>query len=236
MAVSIDLTGVVGAVPTVCTQLRVTLPGGLAVQGTVPQIGASPLEAARATVGALNAAMAPLGPVFTIIDAILAIVKFAQSVPGVVTRPDKVATALVDVVAKAGKLATLVPQLSVPLMIVGVIDVLLALLAGITDELNAIAGLESKASELEVIAQEVAAMGPIATQVTAQATARRAQVSCALGDAQPLLGVVNVFCELVGLPPVTIDVDATGGSLEDVATALASTVDALQAVRSAIPV
>lgn len=236
MSVSIDLSGVVGNISPVCTQLRVSLPGGLAVQGAVPQIGASPLEAARATIGSLNSAMAPLGPVFSILDAVLAIVKFAQSVPGVVLRPDKVVAALVDVVRKASKLASLIPQLSVPLMVLGCIDVLIAFLTGISEEVSAIAGLEAKASELAAIAEEVEAMGPIATGIAAQATARRAQVSCAMGDAQPLLGIINVFCELVGLPAIVIDVDPDAGSLEDVAAALASTVNALQAARDAIPV
>lgn len=236
MSVPIDLSGVVGTIPTVCTQLRVTLPGGLAVQGTVPQIGASPLEAARATIGSLNSAMAPLGPVFSILDAVLAIVKFAQEVPKVVMRPDKVVAALVDVVAKAGKLASLVPQLSVPLMVVGCVDVLIAFLSGISVELTSIATLEGKANELAQIAEEVEAMGPIAAGVTAQVAARRAQVSCAIGDAQPLLGIINVFCDLVGLPPVSLDVDADSGSLEDVAAAIAATVHALEALRNAIPV
>ncbi len=236
MAVSIDLSGVVGAVPTVCTQLRVTLPGGLAVQGTVPQIGASPLEAARATIGALNSALAPLGPVFSIIDALLALVKFAQTVPKVVMQPDKVVAALVDVVKKAGKLASLVPQLSVPLMVLGTIDVLIAFLAGLSDEVTAIAAMEARLAELVAIATTVPAMGPISASVTDQISGRRAQLTCALGDVVPLLGVVNVFCELVGLPPIEIDADPQSGSLDDVAEALATAVHALQTVRAAIPV
>lgn len=236
MAVSIDISRAVAPIPTVCTQLRVTLPGGLAVQGSVPQIGASPLEAARATISALNSAMAPLGPVFSILDAVLSIVKFAKTVPGVVMRPDKVVSSLVDVVKKASALAQLVPQLSVPLMVLGTIDVLLALLAGISDELTSIAALDGKALELAALAEEIEAMGPIAEGVAAQVQARRAVVSCALGDAKPLITLINIFCEIVGLPGFDFSVDAQSGSLDDVAETLSGAVKALQALRNTIPV
>lgn len=236
MATNINLAGAVPPISTVCTQLRVTLPGGLNVQGTVPRIAADPLDIARATIGSLNAALAPLGPVFSILDAVLALVKFAQSVPKVVTRPDKVLAAVADVLKKTGALARLIPQLSIPLMVLGCIDVLLAFLDGISDELSAIAGLDARVSELETIAQEVASMGPIAANVRAQVDGRRAQLMCAMHDAQPLLGIINVFCDIVGLPKISVDVDLQTGSLEDAAAALAEVVAALREVRSKIPV
>lgn len=236
MAVTIDLSDVVGDVPSVCTQLRVTLPGGLAVQGSAPYLGASPLEASRATISAVTSALAPLGPVFSILDAVLAIVKFAQTVPKVLTRPDKVIAAVVDVLKKAGALASLVPQLSVPLMILGTIDVVLAHLAGLRDEVAALATLATKAEEVAELATTVPALGPIAVDVQSQITARRAQIECGMGDVQPLLGTISALAELIGLPPITLSGDAAAGSLDDLATLLDDLVETLTALRETIPV
>jgi hypothetical protein len=236
MAVTIDLSGVVGAVPTVCTQLRVTLPGGLAVQGSAPYLGASPLEASRATISAVTSALAPLGPVFAILDALLAVVKFAQTVPKVVTRPDKVVAAVLDVVKKSGALASLVPQLSVPLMILGVIDVVIAHLAGLRDEVTALSALATRADEVAALAETVPSLGPISVEVQSQITSRRAQIECGMGDVQPLLGTISALAELIGLPPITVSGDATTGTLDDLATMLDDLVEALTNLRATIPV
>lgn len=235
MSINIDLSDVVGPNEAACTQLRVSLPGGMSVQGVVPKLGASPLEASRATIAAANSALAPLGPLFAILDALLAVVDFAKSVPDVVTNPPKVVQAVKDVVKKASKLASLVPQLSVPLMIVGIIDVVIAMLRGIQAEVAALVVIEERLEAVLGLSGDVPALAPIAANVQLQLNARRAQISCGMGDVEPLLAVISQLAQLIGLPPITVSADPDAGSLADLNDALEAAVSALTAFRSKVP-
>jgi hypothetical protein len=214
--------------------LQVTLPGGLVVEGVAQQIGADALTQARALIGAANAALAPLGPVFRIIDAVLAVKGFAEAVPELIVNPGAVVEAVVELVAKIGRLASLVPQLSVPLMVLGLVDAVITLLQGVQAELVVI---EQQVARVEATRTSAAALPPdaqaallaIADAATAQVEVRRADLATALGSVQPVLGILNVFAGMAGLPALEV----SGGASSE---ALGTAVEALQAFRSTIPV
>lgn len=223
--------------------LELALPGGLRVAGVATQVGADSLTQALALVAAAGPAMAPLGPVFSIIDAVLAVKDFAQAVPELIVNPGAVVEAVVKLVQKIGKLLSLVPQLSVPLMILGVVDAVIALLGGLALQLGQIAAQEARiaaaleqAAELEATSPvAAAALTTIAGQATAQVAVQRADVATALGGAQPLLGIVNAFCGLIGLPGISLSVDVTSGGTAAAVDALNDAITALQTFRRTIP-
>lgn len=227
-AVSVVLTP--GALP-----LAVRMPGGLVVQGVAHQVGATALTQALALVGAANAALAPLGPVFAIIDALLAVKRFAESVPGVVTNAGAVISAVEELGAKIGRLASLVPQLSVPLMVVDVLDAVIALLEALAVELAAVEAQEARIAE----AQAAALLLPEGARVELEAIAgvatlsvevQRADIETTSASAGPLLRIVNIFCALIGIGGGSSTVDASS------AAALLEAVEALRAFRETIPV
>jgi hypothetical protein len=92
------------------------------------------MELSKQLMAQANAALAPLVPVFNVIDTVLALFQAVKAIPDAITHldPTKITDALPDVAQKASKLLAIVPQLSVPLMIVGLIDVLLAFLGGLS--------------------------------------------------------------------------------------------------------
>lgn len=235
MAVDIDIGNAVTPQPTVCTQLRVSMPGGMVIQGTTPGLGSSPLEVARATIASANGALAPLGPFFSMLDVLMSVIDFAKSVPKVVMNPGAVAQAVVDLLKKAAKLANLIPQLSIPLMILGIIDVLIAFLVGLQTEVESLTNLQTRLDAVITQSATVPALVPIATSVTAQIAARQSQISCAMGDVQPLLTVMSILMKLIGLPPIELSGD-TGGSLSELNDLLETLIDVLTSIRATIPI
>lgn len=220
--------------------LRLVLPGGMVVAGVPTTIGANSLTQALALVAAAGPAMAPLAPVFTIIDAVLSIKDFAQAVPELVTNPVAVVEAVVALVRKIGKLASLIPQLSVPIMILGVIDALIALLDGLGEVLTAIAQQEARIASAGALAATLPttardALELIVERSTASLAVQRADVATALLGAEPLIVIVNAFVGLIGLPGLTLSIDMSG-SAEDAAQALTTASDVLRAFRRSIPV
>jgi len=219
--------------------LRVTLPGGLVVSSVAHQVGATSLTQALSLIGQANAALAPLGPIFTIIDAVLSVKAFAEAVPELIVNPGAVVEAIVGLVQKIGRLASIIPQLSVPLMILGVVDVVLALLEGLTLELQAIAAQETKIATARAVAVELpvgarAALEALADVSAASVVVQRTDIATTASSAGPLLAIVNVFCGLIGLEPLVLELGA-GGSTAEMASSLATAVQVLTAFRSSIP-
>ena len=138
--------------------LSVTFPGGAALDAQLPDIGISdPMQLATQLMAQANAALAPLSPVFNIIDTALALHQAVKAIPDAISSldPGKISDALPDLTRKAGKLAALVPQLSVPLMIVGLIDVLLTFLGGLAGQLRAIIDHQMRIQRAENRAAEL---------------------------------------------------------------------------------
>lgn len=221
--------------------ITVTLPGGLVVSGAAEEIGANALAQARALLRSANSALAPLGPAFTIIDAILAIKGFADAVPELVVNPGAVVEAVVELGTKVSRLASLIPQLSVPIMVVGLIDAVLALLTGLQAELAVIADQMARIETTRATAATLpdaarAALESIADAASAQVQVQRGDLATALSSIGPVLGIITTFASLAGVPGVSLDVDVTSGSVDEAADALGVAASALGAIRSSIPV
>lgn len=221
--------------------LRLSLPGGMAVAGVPTSVGADGLTQALALVAAAGPAMAPLAPVFTIIDAVLAVKDFAQAVPELLTNPGALIEAIGKLVVKIGKLASLIPQLSVPLMILGVVDALIALLGGLALQLQQIAIQEARIAAAVALAGTLpgdagAALSTITTAASAALGVQRADVATALSGADPLIGIVNSFVGLLGLPGLSIAPDVTSGSSEEAVASLNAAIAVLQQFRRTIPI
>jgi hypothetical protein len=223
--------------------LRITLPGGLVVAGVPVQIGATSLQQSLALVAAAGPAMAPLGPIFSIIDAVLAVKDFAQAVPELIVNPGALLEAIAKLITKIGKLLSLVPQLSVPIMVLGVVDAILALLAGLLVELSAILAQEARIASAITTANGLQATNPTAAAAllhmtdcaTASVAVQRQDLQTALLGVDPLLGIVNAFVGLLGLPALSIELDM-GGSTAGAVEALNAAVVVLQTFRRSIPV
>ena len=111
--------------PAAPDPLTMTLPGGV----TMHQ---------QDLLKVIQPALTPLMPVFNILDAVIAVFNTVKAIPeslGPPPDPTKLVSAVVEMTKKVSKLLRLVPQLSLPYTIIGVIDVILDALTQVRDRL-----------------------------------------------------------------------------------------------------
>jgi hypothetical protein len=221
-------------------RLCVTFPGGATVcapfsDARIP----SPDELMSALLGPVNAALAPLTPIFNVIDVLAAVVNCVEAMEkalGPPPDPSKLAKCLPDLAKKLAKLLKLVPQLSIPVLIGGLLDVLIAYLIGLRAQL------------LTLIRQEIRILRAQTRALAIGSVALRTVSDCASGDvdnylvnmnanAQPigrLILVINALLELAGLEPLPTPADL-GADAQKALAPLDEAISILQTVRQGFP-
>jgi hypothetical protein len=228
-------------VPIVTSFPQIRLPGG-PILSALPQT-AEPDETAatKSLLGQAMTAMAPLVPLFRIMDTILALKDFAAAVPEAVTTfdPSGLVDALGRVSSTADALAQFVPALSVPLLMRDILTVLVRYLSSIETDLDSIQVQITAAAAAELGADTVESESPgtaAALRNTAACTAacvavaaedRLAAVTAAMGPMASLLQLVGILAGIAGLPvPPGFDLD--GSSVESVLAGVTSAREALE--------
>ena len=221
--------------------LCVTFPGGAEMCVQMPSVSVpDPSELSKQLMAQANAALAPLMPVFNIIDAVLALFNCVKAIPdalGPPPDPSKLAKCMPDVAKKISKLLKLIPQLSVPLMIVGLIDVLLAFLEGIRGQLKAVIAAQVRIAAAATRAAELGnvQLSTIVDCANANIEAQMKNLGESAAPVNRLIGVINLFVELAGLPKLP-DLSNLGNDAQAALGVLDPLVEQLKAARSAIPV
>jgi len=183
-----------------------------------------------------SAALAPLNPIFDIIGAVVAIKDFADAVA---SNPFSVASAVRNLANKVDQLLSLIPQLSVPLMILTHVDLVLAYLQGLSAELDAMALQEASiAASLEVAEQQnLAVLSDVAACAGLQLQAQLSNLKAGAGPVDGLIEVLNTFVSLVpGIPQIPSLGMANGGSVAEAKDAVSQAVVVLTVVRNSIPI
>ncbi|HEX7839684.1 MAG TPA: hypothetical protein VF469_19550 [Kofleriaceae bacterium] len=232
---------------TVCVELTVTpqrlsiaFPGGASLDPELPDLGiADPLQLSKQLLGQANAALAPLGPVFNLVDMALALVKAVNAIPDAISHldPSKISDALPELAQKAGKLLALVPQASVPLMIVGLVDTLLAFLGGLAGQLRALIDQQVRIQKAENRAAELgnAQLQTVADCSRHHVSTQLQSLSESVAPVNRMISLVNVFAQLAGLGPLP-ELSSLGSEAAAALGPLEDAVKALQRIRDAIPV
>lgn len=228
--------------PPTCTEtpvaeqdLSIRFPGGAVVSAIVPTAGGpTQLELAKQLLAQASPGMAALQPVFTIIDALLAVKAFAE---GVATNPFGVADAVTDLVAKVDKLAGIVPQLSVPAMVADILGAVIVTLEGVVEVLDLLAAKEAQIATARTLAATPGNEGlaNVATCAEQQVAAELQNLLNGMAPLASLFGLLALLMQLAGLgaPP---QLNVTGGSTAEVRDAIDALLVPLNAVREALPV
>lgn len=213
--------------PPVREPFVLSLPGGVELRDLDPSRVVQP-------------ALTPLAPLFNVLEAVLAIFECVQAVPdsfGPPPDPSALISAIADAVRKISRLVGLVPQLSLPRTILGLIDILLGLLEDavgvlrqLVDRLATIARAEERARELgdENLAR---ILGIARANVATEA----AQVGARLGAAGGIFGLLGIFMQLIGGPEIPNLERPPLDDLEAFVSVLEGLVRTLRTARSAIP-
>lgn len=126
--------------PAIPTLDRICLPGGVCLDYIWDSIGKIPSAADMAMdfYSQIGPAMAPLAPVFNILDTVLAIFRCVQAIPDAITQlnPSELIKCVPGLAQAVDKLLDLIPQLSLPKMIIALLNNTALLLREIAGDLS----------------------------------------------------------------------------------------------------
>lgn len=231
----LDTSDLFQPVPAAADPVSIRFPGGIRMSGQLPNVApATSLENAAIALGRMTGGLGPLGAVFALIEAVIAIKDFAEAVPGLIVDPTPVVEAIEKLVAAISKLLQLVPQLSIPILVFDVVVAVIALLEGLLEEISALAAQLARIEAAEALVDEAPELEPILVQARADVKTSMENLEAMLAEVGAILGVVNGFASAIGLElPI-------GGSIGSDPTSavpiLEELVETLTVVRDAIPV
>ncbi len=215
-------------IPEIPDPLAITLPGGVTMQQTN-------------LMQAIQPALTPLMPLFDIIDTVVAVFNCVKAIPdslGPPPDPTALAACIPELAEKVAKLLRLIPQLSLPYTIIGIIDLVIdtlrqarSQLMHLQQQMQQILGAIDRATELED-----AGLMAITSCAQANVAQEAANVGKSLASLGKLIGILNIFLGIVGGPEVPDLSNPAGRPLDDVIPPIDAIIEALQTVRGAVPV
>jgi hypothetical protein len=215
-------------IPEIPDPFSLTLPGGINIEHI------NLMEV-------IQPALTPLVPFFDVIDTIVAVFNCIKAIPdtlGPPPDPTVLAACLPELAEKVNKLLKLIPQLSLPLLIVGLIDLVIDTLVKARTELLhlqqqmlQILGVIERATNLED-----AGLMAIAQCAQANVAQEAANVGKSLAALGKLIGLINLFMGMVGGPEIPDLSNLAGRPLDDVIAPIDAIVESLEAARDAVPV
>lgn len=223
--------------PTVASSgepLSVRFPGGVTITASLPGVQAPSLNLSQQLMAQASGALAPLAPVFNIIGALTALKDFVQAL---VTNPFEIADAATDLFEKLGALASLVPALSVPALVLDLLDVILAYLGGVGSTLEALAAQEERIATASAIAERdnLDELRQAVDCADEQLAGVLENLQATAGPVDSLISLINLFVGLVpGLPEIP-SLGDLGDDLSTAAETINDLVETLQSIREKIP-
>ena len=220
--------------------LCLSFPGGGQLCVNLPNaIIPSSSEVARQFFAQVNAALAPLGPIFAVMDAIKATVACVTAVPEAITKLD--VTGLLqcapDMAEKLSKLLTLFPPLSIPVLVRDLISAMIVFLEGLRNDLEGAKRQADRILEAATASQQPGNSSLAAIVSCAQGFYDKVMehMSSSAAPLNRLIGVINAFLSLIpGVQPIPCigGLDGTPSVIQD---ALRAFITTLTIVRNLLP-
>lgn len=188
----------------------------------------------------MNAALAPLTPIFNIIDAVVAVFDCIKAVTTL--NPQKIINCIPNLASKVAKLLSLLPQLSIPALVAGLIEVLVLYLRGVRNQLLRVNELLVRLLDAETASRRpgnlaLARVLPCAVEDLDKLVLWMNESSKPINR---LIGVINLFLEIIGLKRFKIPCLGTFlaelGALSDTVKLVDLLIQLLEIIRLAIPI
>ena len=203
--------------------MEITLPGGISIEHIdLLQV--------------IQPALTPLVPIFNIVDTV---VSLFNCIKAVMTMDVKtIGQCIPDLAENVGKLVKMVPQLSLPLMLIGLIDLVLAALSQARDELVHLQNQMKQISRMVDRAKELndAALYDFYLCASNHINMEARNVGKNLASLGRLFGLINLFMSMIGAPQIPDLSSLAGKPLDEVIDPLDSLVKALKTARKAVPI
>lgn len=216
----------------------ITFPGGIKLCASAGIRFGDTAALTESFFGMINTALTPLTPFFNIIDVFIAIVKCFKAIPKCLAPPSPkpILDALVGLEKALAKLLSMVPALSVPILIKGILE---AVILGLTSIKVEVTALIQQQARIISAATRAAEPGNVALQssvdcATQSFDAQLVNLNASMGGINRLIGLVNVLLGLAGMPEVP-SIDTLGDDAEASIAKLDSAIHILQIAANAIP-
>jgi len=230
--------------PEVPTADKICLPGGLCLDyiwdsiGKVPHAADIPLD----FFSQIGPAMAPLKPFFDMLDTVLSLFNCVKAIPNAIVKldPTELLECLPALAKAVDNVLKLIPQLSIPKMVIAIIKNIATLLRAIASDLTYIQSQIQRINDMVDRAAELQDHKLNGFLVCAQDDLEKTTLSTAeaLRGIGSIVLVVNILMGLFGGPEIPCFGDLFTGSLDaldgaiDLLTGLA---DLLTDIAEAIP-
>lgn len=214
-------------IPALLDPQQLTLPGGVQIEHlSLLQI--------------VQPALTPLVPLFDLVDAVVAVFHCVQAIPdalGPPPDPTVLAACLPDLAKKVDKLLRLVPQLSLPILGVQLVDLVIDTLH---QARSALLHLQQQAKQMALVVARGAELddpGLMAIAQCAQANLAQeaANVGKSLASIGKLIGLINLFLGMLGGPEVSDVAQLSGQPLDKAVATLDTFLATLTTVRGMLP-
>lgn len=187
----------------------------------------------------LQPALAPLAPVFNIIDTIVAVINCVKAIPDCLAppNPQPLIQCLPELGEKLGKLLMLLPQLSVPKMIKSILKVVIRSLENIQGFLVRLQAQVKRILKTIDKAKRLNDAGLMAILVCAQGHSASTQFSVmgALNSIGRLFGILNIFLGMIGLPQIPDLSNLAGAPLDPLVALIQQLIDLLTTMGNSLP-
>jgi hypothetical protein len=215
------------AIPDVGDPFALSLPGGLEIEDYNLMKAIQPL-------------LAPLVPLFDIIDTVVAIYNCVKAIPdcfGPPPDPSGLVHCLPTLADKIMKLLKLVPQLSLPITIASLVDLVIAALREVKTKLQNLVDQLGQIERSIEHGRNLNDAGLTAILACAQGNVEQEarNMGKQLASLGKLLAIISMFMEMVGGPAVPNLTDLDGIPLKQVLAPIDALVSVLMTVREAIP-
>lgn len=230
--------------PSIPQPSTLNLPGGLQISSVHKNINRIPTvcDNTLSLMQAVQPALAPLKPFFDILDTVIALFNCFKAIPKSLAtlNPKPIFDCIPEVAEKIANLLRLIPQLSIPLTVISIIDNVLALAQCMIDTLsNIITETETMLARIERAAEiDDDNLTAILDCSSSDLATMQQNTVEALGAIGTLVGVVNIFMSLIGGPEIPLDLSEgmkTGG-LDEVIQKIQDVINLVQGIRDKVPI
>lgn len=219
----------------------ITMPGGAEVCAKIESNLPDVSHQVKQLFDTVNSALTPLVPIFDIIDTVVAVVDCVQAIPAalmeVPPNPAKIADCIPELAKKLDALLKLHPSVSIPILIVQVLDALILFLVGYRGQILtmiaravAVANAQTRAATLGNVQLAV-----LLDCASANLDAELVNLNAGIEPIKRLIGLVNALAELAGLPCIP-DISGVTELTEDALAPLDALIAFLKDLRSKIPI
>lgn len=229
--------------PELPDSIDIPFPGGIIISQIISAIRGAPsgIDMIVNLMQQMQPALAPLAPLFTIIDTIVAVFNCIQAVPDTIGPPPDpfaLAKCLEELAALIDKLLSLIPMLSLPLMIIKLIDAIIYMLESIIMQLRYLNDQILKAYAAIAKGEQIEDANLVAFGLCAQQDIETQALNImeSLAYFGKFIGIINVFMEMIGQEPLLDFSGFSGIPLSEAIDPIQDAIDVLRAARKLIPI